>query len=134
MTNCIKQITSCTIENKSQRCSCAITEIIAPKHFIPIPPPVYTLLSPYTPQECSYEQQGLQQRQTPGGKPRFPAPNLDSSSRLRLGLIGQEERQSKLVLRTCFSLCSSSGGVPGELCQIYTIAQGRRLAMFKPEG
>lgn len=59
MTNCIKQITSCTIKNKSQGCSCGIIEIIPPKHFIHVSSTdVHTCSAQITPQECSYKQQG----------------------------------------------------------------------------
>lgn len=58
MTNCIKQITSCTIKNKSQCRSCGIIEIIPPKHFTHVSPTdVHTCSAHITLQECSYKQQ-----------------------------------------------------------------------------
>lgn len=130
MTNCIKQI-SCTIKNKSQFCSCGIIEIIPPKHFIHVSSTdVHTCSAHITPQECTYKQQGTAgEVNTQRGSSISLYLILTAPHAFRWGSWAiRRERQSKLLLRTCFSPCSSSRGVLGELCQIYTlntIAQGR---------
>lgn len=86
MTNCIKQITSCMVKNKSQYHSCGIIEIIPPKHFIPISSTdVHTCSAHIMPQECSYKQKGTCTRgKYPEGKPHFPKPHPDATLPLQL--------------------------------------------------
>lgn len=70
MTNCIKQIISCMIQNESHGHSCGIIEIIPLNHFILIPSTnVHTCSAHITPEECTYKQRGTGTRgKYPEGK------------------------------------------------------------------